>query len=192
VDVVLVIDASSSMLLPTGTGRTKLAAAIEAAGIFLDQLQLIAGDQVAIVAFNADAVLLQTLSSDRSDLAAALASIEPALQTCLVCGVDVAAEELASERRNPDNTPVLIVLTDGLSNPRPASEAVAQADQAKKAGVVVYTIGLGDTLDFEALRQIASAPEFFYRAPDAEDLADIYRQIAVEIPCPKEEFWGRR
>jgi hypothetical protein len=29
-------------------------------------------------------------------------------------------------------------------------------------------------------------------APDAEDLADIYRRIAMMIPCPREQFWGRR
>lgn len=191
-DVALVIDASSSMLLPTSTGRTKLASATEAAGIFLDQLHLGTGDQAAVVAFNADADLLQTLTADRGALDGALASIQSALQTCLVCGVDVGATELTSDRRNPDNTPVMVVLTDGLSNPRPASEAVVRAAEAKERGVVVYTIGLGDTVDFEALEQIASEPDYFYRAPNAEDLADIYRQIAVEIPCPKEAFWGRR
>lgn len=188
-DVALVIDASSSMLLSTSTGRTKLSAATEAAGVFLDQLQLNAGDQAAIVAFNADAWLLQPLTADRHVLDTALASIQSALQTCLVCGVDVGADELASERRDLDNTPVMVVLTDGLSNPRPASEAVTRAAKAKRQGVMVYTIGLGDTLDFVALEQIATKPEGFYRTPDAEELAGIYRQIAVEIPCPAGKFW---
>ena len=35
-------------------------------------------------------------------------------------------------------------------------------------------------------------PAFAYRAPDAEDLADIYRAIAVAIPCPAGGFWGGR
>jgi Mg-chelatase subunit ChlD len=106
--------------------------------------------------------------------------------------VDVGAGERASDRRDVDNTPVMIVLTDGLSNPRPASEAVARAAAAKQAHVVIYAIGLGDTLDFEALRQIASEPGYFYHAPEAEDLGDIYRQIAVEIPCPAGQFWPWR
>jgi Mg-chelatase subunit ChlD len=106
--------------------------------------------------------------------------------------VDVGATELASDRRDLDNTPVMIVLTDGLSNPRPASEAVTRAGEAKRKGVVIYTIGLGDTLDFEALRQIASEPDHFYHAPRGEQLADIYRQIAVEIPCPAGQFWPWR
>jgi hypothetical protein len=39
---------------------------------------------------------------------------------------------------------------------------------------------------------MASRPDYFYVAPDAEQLAGIYRGIAVAIPCPAESFWGRR
>jgi hypothetical protein len=86
----------------------------------------------------------------------------------------------------------LSVLTDGLSNPRPASEAVERAAEAKAEGVVIHTIGLGDTLDFKALEAMASRPDDSHRAPDGEDLAAIYAQIAVEIPCPPSRYWGRR
>jgi Mg-chelatase subunit ChlD len=188
-DVALVIDASTSMLKDTSTGRTKLAAAVEAAGSFLERLQLDAGDEAAVVAFNTDATLLQPLTTDRGALEDALTQIQAARETCLFCGVDYGADELSSDRRDPDNTPVLILLTDGLSNPRPASEAVKRAREAHDAGVVIYTIGLGDSLDFDALRTIASEASGFYQAPDAEDLAEIYHRIAVDIPCPEERFW---
>lgn len=192
VDVVLVIDASSSMQDPTSTGRPKIAAALDAARAFLDQLQPARGDQAAIVAFNADAALLQPLTTDRAALASALARIQIAPQTCLVCGVGVGDTELAGPRHWPDHAATMIVLTDGRSNPRPASEAVERAAVAKAQGVVVFTIGLGDDLDVDALLAMASRPEFAYRAPDAEDLADIYRAIAVAIPCPAGTFWGGR
>jgi hypothetical protein len=39
---------------------------------------------------------------------------------------------------------------------------------------------------------MATRPEYFYAAPDAEALAGIYRGIAVAIPCPVADFWGRR
>ena len=191
-DVVLVVDASSSMLDETATGRTKLVAAVAAAGTFLDQLELGDGDQAAIVSFNAVATVHAELTSHRPTLNAAMARIDPASQTCLVCGVEAGALELASTRRRSDNTPLLIVLTDGLSNPRPSSEAVDRAAQAKNAGVIIHTIGLGDTLDFDALEAIASEPAYFHRAPGAEDLAAIYQHIAVEIPCPPSRYWGRR
>ena len=190
IDVVLAVDASTSMLQEIGNGRTKLDAARDAAAGFLGQLG--ASDQAAVVAFNREATLMQPLTTNRIALDGALANIEAAQQTCLPCAIDVAVDELRSDRRNSDNTPVLILLTDGKSNPRPASEAEGRAAEAKQRGVIIFTIGLGDDLDFEALAHIASKPDYYYHAPDAEELSDIYEAIAVEIPCPAEDYWGRR
>ena len=86
----------------------------------------------------------------------------------------------------------MIVLTDGRANPVPVSVAEAEAQLAKDAGVVLFTIGVGADLDIEALGRMASRPEYSYLAPDAEALAGIYRGIAVAIPCPAGAFWGRR
>jgi hypothetical protein len=192
VDVGLVIDASSSMLEPTATGRSKLAAAIAAAGTFLDQLHLDAGDQAAIVTFNSDATLLAPLTADRAALEAALTGITTAQYTRIDRGIAVARAELAGSRHRPANTPVMIVLTDGRANPVPVSAAEAEAQAAKDAGVVLFMVGLGQDLDTDALHRMASRPEYFFVAPDAEQLAGIYRSIAVAIPCPANAFWGRR
>ncbi|MFN2251769.1 MAG: vWA domain-containing protein, partial [Anaerolineae bacterium] len=191
-DVALVIDASTSMLQTTRAGRSKLVAAVAAAREFLDQLRLGSGDQAAVVAFNAEAHLLQPLTASRADLDASLAAIEPAQKTRIHLGVHEARVELASERRMRDNAPVMIVLTDGRSNPDPASLAVEEARLAKEEGVIVFAIGLGADLDEEALREMPSTPGGYFHAPSAEDLAAIYKQIAVEIPCPASSFWGRR
>ena len=53
-------------------------------------------------------------------------------------------------------------------------------------------VGIGTELDWDALERMASKPEHFYHTPSAEVLAGIYREIAVEIPCPAEGFWGGR
>jgi len=118
--------------------------------------------------------------------------LDAARETCLVRGVEAADAELASGRHVPEHAATMIVLTDGRSNPRPVSEAVERAALAKARGVAVFTIGLGEDLDAEALMAMASRPEFAHRAPDAEDLAAIYRAIAVAIPCPAGGFWGGR
>jgi hypothetical protein len=86
----------------------------------------------------------------------------------------------------------MIVLTDGRANPVPVSVAEDEARAAKDAGVLLFTVGLGDDLDTDALRRMASRPDYSYVAPDAEALAGIYRGIAVAIPCPADAFWGRR
>ena len=196
-DIVLALDASTSMREPsngepTGQARTKLAVALDAVRRFVDGLDLDAGDQVAVLQFNAEARMLTALTDDRAAVGVAISRVETQPTTCLPCAVEAAAAELRSARRRADNAPVLVLLTDGRSNPRPVSEAVAAAAAAKAAGVTVFTIGLGDDLERDALRAMASRPEAFYEAPDAEDLAAIYAQIAVEIPCPASRYWGRR
>ena len=191
-DIALVIDASSSMTELTPAGRSKLAAAVEAAGTFLDQMHFDAGDQAAVVTFNSDATLLAPLTTTRALLDAALGAITTAQFTRIDRGIAVAREELASTRHRPGNTPVMIVLTDGRANPVPVSVAEVEARQAKDAGIVIFTIGLGNDLDTEGLRSIASRPQWFYSAPSAEELAGIYRGIAVAIPCPASVFWGQR
>jgi Mg-chelatase subunit ChlD len=180
------------MLDPTATGRSKLAAATEAARTFLDQLRLAAGDQAAIVTFNAHAVLVAPLTTDRAALDTTLAGIQTAQYTRIDRGIAVARSELTGPRHNTNNTPVLILLTDGRANPVPVSVAEAEAQAAKDAGVVLFTIGLGADLDDAALAAMASRPEYYHIAADAEQLAGIYRAIAVTIPCPASAFWGRR
>lgn len=191
VDVALVIDASTSMLLRTHAGRTKLAAALEALRLFTLHLHL-PQDQAAIVEFNGGVRLLQSLTGSRAALDAALSRVEVRRQTRIDLGIELAHDELMSSRRLRGNDPVMIVLTDGKANPVPASVAVQNAERAKKDGIIIFTIGLGDELDLWALEEMASKSEYFYRAPDAEDLKDIYAEIAVEIPCPADDFWGNR
>ena len=59
-------------------------------------------------------------------------------------------------------------------------------------GVGLKFLSPGSDLDEAALRVMASRSEWFYVAPDAEQLADFYRAIAVTIPCPPASFWGGR
>ncbi len=191
-DVVLVMDASTSMEEPAGDGRTKLEAARAAAGAFVELLRLEADDQAAIIAFNSDAHVVIDLTADRSALTTALGTITTASQTCLVCGLEAAGEALASDSRIIANQPVVILLTDGRSNPRPASEAVDEAARLKADGVVIFTIGLGAELDDAALTAIASKPSFAFRASDGAALEAIYREIAVTLPGPADCYWGRR
>jgi Mg-chelatase subunit ChlD len=175
----------------TRGGRTKLTAATEAARLFLDELALPL-DQAAIVQFNSDVELLQELTGDRGELQAALYRIQMERQTRIDLGIQVAHQELKSDRRRPGNQAVMIVLTDGKANPVGPDAAVREAAKAKADKITVFTIGLGDDLDLASLEAMASSPAHFYRAPDAEDLADIYSKIAIEIPCPATDFWGQR
>ena len=191
-DVALVIDSSTSMLEPTSLGRSKLDAARAAVTEFLEVMNLTLGDQAAIVEFNRSSRLLQPLTSDYHALVHALGLVSAKEQTCIYCGLETAATELGGPRHRADNAAVLLLLTDGRPNPRPASEVIELARAAKDRGIVIFAIGVGGDADQSTLKQIASRDDYFFFAPDAEDLQHIYRAIAVEIPCPTDRYWGRR
>ncbi len=59
----------------------------------------------------------------------------------------------------------------------------AAARKAKDAGILVFTIGLGQAVDQVLMRDIASQPAWYFFAPDTSQLEAIYGQIAYSIPC---------
>ncbi|HUE96013.1 MAG TPA: VWA domain-containing protein, partial [Longimicrobiaceae bacterium] len=91
----------------------------------------------------------------------------------------------------PAESRVMILLTDGLPTRVPTPESggrqedtvIAEAARAKAAGTRIFTIGLGlgDDVLRDLLGAVASRPEDYHFAPDGEDLADVYRQIAGRI-----------
>jgi len=183
VDAVLAIDTSTSMLQASGD-RTRLEAAVSAAGVFIDLLDLEGPDQAAIVTFNSEAAVRQALTGDRSALEQALQGIATAEKTRIHRGIEEAHRELSSRRHRDANVAVLVLLTDGRSNPEPADVAIASAAAAKADGILIVTIGLGDDVDADALRAIASNPAYYYPAPAADDLERIYREVAERVACP--------
>ena len=89
--------------------------------------RLIPAAEVDIRAFSGDASLLRALTAVRAAVDVAFVDIVPGPPACLVCGVSVAAAELAGPRHIAGNLPTMVVLTDGRSNPSPASSAAATA-----------------------------------------------------------------
>ncbi|MEO8084641.1 MAG: VWA domain-containing protein [Ardenticatenales bacterium] len=203
VDVVLVLDRSTSMLRPIEPSVvTKNDAAIGAAREFVRLLDLTpdaAGrsDQIGIVGFNDTVWTELALTDDENAANAALdrLSVTTAEGTRLDLAFRGGAAVMDGPNRRAANRAVMVVLTDGLPNrvpygpgsPYPGSarqeDAVRQAaDAAKARGTRVYTIGLGGATDVNLglLEACASDPSMFHEAPRPEDLAAIYRGIAVQ------------
>jgi Mg-chelatase subunit ChlD len=205
-DVALVLDLSTSMSQAIGGGRTKLAATLEAATLFLDRMDFTPDadgrhDRVAVMGFNAAAWTQQSLTNDKGAVAAALAAL-PSRQaegTRLDLAFQRGAEALAL--RIAGSTPVVILLTDGLPSQVPPAEdgsvattVLRAAQAAKDAGVTVYTIGVGlpADIDAELLTAAATSGRHYYFTPDPEALAGIYEQIAYTFGCPKDRHdWGK-
>ncbi len=182
-DIVVAIDASSSMLQPSsGSPGSKLDGAKLAAQSFVGYLGL-PQDQAAVVAFNLTASLRQELTGDHGALVRAIDGITPAVGTRIDLGLAEARRELTSPRRRPGNLPVVILLTDGQPMGGSIDSTRAEARALREAGVAVFTIGLGADADGVLLSELAGDPARYYYAPSQSDLKAIYESIVWSLPC---------
>jgi Mg-chelatase subunit ChlD len=182
-DVALVMDTSGSMNEVTyAGGPTKLAAAVDAARLFIDQLAL-PDDRAAIVTFNSDVTLAQTLTGDKAALLAALAAIQTKSGTRIDLGIAKAQEELTGANGRAGQTRVIVLLTDGRPSGVEPQTVIDVAHVAQQANIIIYAIGLGTDLDVDLLKAVSSGTGFFFQAPTTDELQKIYRTIAYTIQC---------
>jgi Ca-activated chloride channel family protein len=193
-DVVLVMDVSGSMEA-TDVAPTRLDAAKTAATSLIDQLP--SSDRIALVSFDTHAVLRQGLTTDRSAVKAALASLAPGSGTALGDGLWLAFNQLDPASRTASGSrerPAMIVaLTDGVSNQ--GSDPMVIAQRIAAAKVVVQTIGIGlrngsatvrgepvGGVDEAALSAIAKVTGGkYYYAQAAGELQSIYSNLASQV-----------
>lgn len=177
VDVVMAIDRSSSQK-DNGTWQPTL----DAAAIFLDLLDY-GRTRVGIVAFESQAELVQPLTGDPAQLKAALGAIpDPpglGLWTSVTAGIDEAQAELSGPRHRAEAKPILLLLSDGDHNALVGGSPLTAASRAKQAGTTILTIGLApNSRGTNALKAIASKPEYYFPAPTAADLTAAWRDAA--------------
>lgn len=194
-DVILVVDMSSSMLQVTSDGMEKHAAAIESSSRFVAALlEEDRGHRVSVLGFNDSVWHEGRWSGDEEEVRAALGR----LPTKIAEGtrLDLALSEAASTARSPERRPgvdcAVILLTDGIPNRVPvasdgtqATTVLNQASALRATGATVFTIGLGrpDELDLTLLSQIATRTENSLHAPTAEALVALYLHLVHEARC---------
>jgi Ca-activated chloride channel family protein len=143
-DIVVAIDTSKSMLAediaPNRLARAKLAA--------LELLQLARSDRLGLVAFAGSAFLQCPLTIDdaafRQSVEALNVNVIPQGGTAIAEAIETAL----SAFKEGDNYKVLVLFTDGEDHDSGALEA---AEKAAKAGMRIFTIGVG-TAEGELLR----------------------------------------
>ena len=183
-EVVLLIDASSSMQ------GVKLSAAKQAALVFISEIDF-TKDRVAVVAFNDGASLKVGLSGDRSEVEGAILNIQSSPGTRIDRGLEAGRDAFADARPVDAADRAIILLTDGRQSVLPDAPAQIAAE-IRAGGTQIFAIGLGADVDGPALLEIAGQASRRYLVPTPSELAQIYRLIAAEIPCPPEMFWGGR
>jgi Ca-activated chloride channel homolog len=158
-------------------------------------------DAIGLVAFARFADTRSPLTLDHGNLIAAARQLRNAAEdedgTAIGAGLELALQRLVDFKRA--RSKIVVLLTDGVSNVHDIDEDTA-IDDARKAGIKVYTIGAGTKgdapihidagngqtvlrtirgdLDESLLHKIADRTGGqYFRATDAASLAKIYEQI---------------
>ena len=204
-DTMLVFDRSGSMESDGKNPPQPLTDAKNAAGTFADKVGL--ADKIGLVSFatTASEPIDLPLSTDPSLAKKAIGNIsifkdsEASGYTNLGDAIEKATTELSSSRHESIAKRAMIILTDGDSNrpknpnnPKdttyPETYAIEKAGEAKKTGISIYTIGLGNGVSEDYLKnKIASTPDYYYKAITSDNLEAIYKQIAQDV-CKEETF----
>jgi len=205
VDLMFAVDTSKSMgatdLRPDRLTRAKLAVS--------DLLRSFPGERAGLIAFAGDAFVQAPMTIDQAVFAEALDALDtgiiPRGGTDIAAAVRTAVRAMASE---PDRRKVLVILSDGEDL---QGEVAAAATEAARAGLVIYTVGVGtpagglipvaregrpdvvrdadgqpvrSRLDEATLRRLAQATGAAYVAlgPAGGGLDVLYRQYLSRLP----------
>lgn len=193
VDIALVLDKSTSMRSESINPPEPFSTVKAVAKDFVQNLS--GNDQVSIVSFGTNAAQVSDLSLDSTQAIKGIESLTLSTtteQTNIGEGLTFAFRELSSSRGRVDSKKVIILLTDGIpTEPKvtgrpdyPTTFAEAISKTVSSEGITVYTIGLGDSVNTEFLKTIASDNNHYFFAPNKSTLSGIYSNIGSSL-CQK-------
>ena len=158
-----------------------------AAKLFIDKMPL--GSRVALVSYSTSATLDLALSSDKDLLKSTIDGLVPDGWTDITGAMGTGITELVNNGIT-GRAPVIVLLTDGrassvngvLTLPGPSANdpALAEAQVAADAGVILFSIAFGPAPDAAFLTQMAETTDGgeFFDAPNAGALIQAFLTIA--------------
>ena len=194
VDVVLAVDRSGSMDDDGLEPPQPLTDVKNAARSFVEQLSN--NDRVSVVSFANTATQDQSLTFDHGDVRQELSSVkiftDGIQHTNVADGVQKGFDELRGGRATSTARHALVLLTDGVAT-RPVSpsggdntvyaeaQAMTISEKVRAGGYQLYTIGLGQNVNPDFLRNMATTPDHYFQAPSSDKLDEVYTKIASSI-----------
>ena len=171
-EISLILDASGSMREANKFTITK--------DIVMDFIKQRKTDRLALSIFADFAYVAVPLTYDKNSLLNLLKHVEVGIagqrQTALYEALFLSSDLFKNSKSKEK---IAILLTDGIDNTNTIPLNVA-IEKAKKYGIKVYTIGIGNQGDYnpQALQQIASSTKGkFYEANSVERIQEIYKEI---------------
>ncbi len=194
VDIVLLVDTSTSMRAEDFSTATKRMDRLDAAKSVLAQfIQARRDDRLALVAFAAMPYAIAPLTTDHAWLLLQMDRLQTGMLEDATAIGDAIASAVNRLRDSAAKSKIVILLTDGIHN----AGTLAPPDAAQAAaalGIKIYTVGAGSDqprapgifglmqagteIDEAALKKIAEITKAkYFRATDLARLEEIYRQI---------------
>lgn len=189
-DILLVLDISRSMEHRdlADTQQSRLEAVKEAASSFIAMRK---NDRLGIILFSEQANLYVPLTVDSKALQEMTAGIRSGLLGTLTAVGDALGLSLQYLEKSGAKHKTVILLTDGVSNAGNVAPLDA-LEAAKRAGVTVYTIGVGSPftenggVDVAFLRKTAAETGgLFFMVQEKGALNNAYRVISSSEPLSK-------
>lgn len=195
-NIMLAIDVSGSMKEQDfdldGRPLTRLQMVKRVAGDFI---RTRSEDNIGLVIFGSEAYLYAPLSFDKKTLQSLFGEVNIGIAGDQTAMGDAVVKAVQGVRMAPEDSRIVILLSDGFSN-----AGVVNVDEAvrvaQKQNVKVYTVGIGSSkdlvgslfgalgvspsldLDEETLTYIAkSTGGQYFRAKTTKELTDVYRAI---------------
>lgn len=167
-DIALIIDCSGSM------SGNKLKNAKKAAIRFLDEID--SSFQVGLVSFQTHAKLEINLTKDNDRLSQTINNLNAGGGNNDEGAIAIARDKVL---KNSQNIKVLVLLADG----RPANEGamLREAGRAKQEEIQMITIGVGNDVDSDLLKKVASTPNDYYFVEESVHLESTFETIAGRL-----------
>ncbi len=194
VDIVLVVDTSTSMRADDFSTATKRMDRLDAAKSVLAQfIQARPDDRLGIVAFAAMPYTIAPLTTDHAWLMLQLDRLQTGMLEDATAIGDALASGVNRLRDSKAKSKIVILLTDGINNagrltPPDAAQAAAAlgikvytvgagSDQPRATGIFGFVQG-GNAIDEATLKKIAEITKAkYFRATDLKSLEETYRAI---------------
>ncbi len=192
-DIVVGLDRSGSMRSESSNPPEPFSTVISNAQIFIKSLT--SDDQVGVVSFGNSSTQESFLSTNKDLSTNAVGSLSlgtTSQQTNITAGLTSALEQLQSEKIRGNSKRAIVLLTDGIpTEPKnkdiadyPTISAQKVADEIKKLGIEIFTIGLGKDVSEGFLKSISTDDSHYFNAPTKDKLTSVYGDISKGL-CPK-------